>query len=195
MSLILHNYNDYDPDRIERDRFIKNEENPRGSNNAWTRPYYDGSIAICYGFDILVRDSREIKSYLDKANDAMGLTGSGRVTLSSRDASLLVSTRGGTATQIRQVARSLSLAFPSEAYSAKLLNIMLNEFESALDNALGFCMAPSKEKTAVLSLLYSITRPKATAVKAEIPSTLNAIKNNNRAEAWYELRYRSNKDL
>ncbi len=38
-----------------------------------------------------------------------------------------------------------------------------------------------------------LTNPTASAIKRKIPSTLEAIKNNIRAEAWYEIRYGSNK--
>ncbi|MBP7526324.1 MAG: hypothetical protein KA801_00260 [Syntrophorhabdaceae bacterium] len=151
MSLILHSYNDYDPDRIERDKFVKGEENPSGEGN-WVRPYYDGSIAVGYGFDLLVRSTTEINSYLGKTNDALGLTGSQRISLPSSDIPLLAAAQNGNR---KRTAARLSLALPSEAYSAKLTNILLNEFESALDTALGFCLVPSKEKTAILSLLYT----------------------------------------
>ena len=76
MSLQLHAYSDNDPNGTSRDSFVKNRENPSG-RGAWVRPYCDGSIAIAYGFDLLVRNDAEIRSYLDKTNVALGLTGSG----------------------------------------------------------------------------------------------------------------------
>jgi hypothetical protein len=91
MALTPHVYSEYDPNQAERDKFVKKEENGSGKGG-WIRPYYDGSIAIGYGFDLLTKvqwlekarkwNTSSITSYLNKTNDALGLIDSQRITLS-----------------------------------------------------------------------------------------------------------------
>jgi len=201
MPIQLHAYS-----TAERDNFLKIKEN-NDVNKGWTRPYVDGSIAIGYGFDLLtkvnvINKKDEITPWLNKTNDALGLTGSARVTLSASDFALLGSAKGASLTKMNEVKAKLQLKFPSEAYAAKLLTIMLDAYSTALDAALGFNMdafyglssGTSKEKTAILSVLYNITQPTASKISDKFPALLDAIKNRNRAEAWYEIRYRSNSE-
>lgn len=188
----------------DRDVFVQEKEN-KGPN--FTRPYVDGSIAIGYGFDLLSKVNAknkidEITPWLNETNDALGLTGSNRVTLSASDFNNLIAAKGGSLKDKTNTLAKLQLKFPSEAYAAKLLTIMLDAYSTALDVALGFNMdtfyglpsGTSKEKTAILSVLYNITQPTASKITDKIPATLDAIKNRNRAEAWYEIRYRSNSE-
>ncbi|MEK6790996.1 MAG: hypothetical protein AABY45_04765 [Deltaproteobacteria bacterium] len=65
-----------------------------------------------------------------------------------------------------------------------------------LDTALGNSsqLPLSKERIAVLSLLYTMVNPDSNKISKKIPATIAAIKNDNRAEAWYEIRYGSNRD-
>ncbi|MBU1052980.1 MAG: hypothetical protein KKC46_04020 [Proteobacteria bacterium] len=216
MSLILHTYSD--PNGTVRDSFVKPLENNTANK---TRPYYDGSIAIGYGFDLLVRTDSDINKYLTTTNTKLNLPVNQQISLPGSDAPLLSQARGyaiqikslelqaKTATpqqliiinqqisslrqQIYNNSQLLSLRLPDEPYAAKLLNILLNEYETALDTALGYCLAKSKEKTAILSLLYTMTIPSVAGIRNKIPATLAAINNENRAEAWYEIRYGSNK--
>jgi hypothetical protein len=54
----------------DREEFLKKQENPllAGGGTYGLQPYYDGSIAIGYGFDLLQNDNATINSYLTTAN-------------------------------------------------------------------------------------------------------------------------------
>jgi len=139
MPIQLHAYS-----IIGRDEYLKLQENPNGKEG-WVRPYVDNSIAIGYGFDLLTKVNvknkiDEITPWLNKTNDALGLIGSSRVTLSASDFALLGSAKGASLQKMSEVKAKLQLTFPSEAYAAKLLTIMLDAYSSALDEALGFNM-------------------------------------------------------
>ena len=180
----------------DRNSTLKQNENPLLANNdlSYLRPYYDGSIAIGYGYDLLVRDNAAINQFFTR----MGLP-----TLSTADATLLdqarASVNAGTATQTYlrdDVAGQLTLSLANEPVAANLLITRLNDFETALDEALivhGH-LADSKERIAVISLLYTMAEPTSNSILNAIPNTINAILNDNRAEAWYEIRYGSNAD-
>ncbi len=181
----------------DRNDFLKRNENIflyRG-NLQYLRPYYDGSIAIGYGLDLLVNDDATINSYLSDA-------GLATLTLSKEDADLLAAARASTLTgkarkdYLTSVANSLSITLPSEPDAARLLDVIADKYDAALDVALGGSnqLLQSKERIAVMSLLYTMTTPTSAAIRATIPSTIRAIQNDNRSEAWYEIRYNSNGD-
>jgi hypothetical protein len=176
----------------DRNYFMKQKENPTGP---YTRPYYDLSIAIGYGFDLIQHSASEITAYLNRVNDALGLQGTQRVTLSQHDITLLNEARTATPARRNAISQQLNLRFPSQNYATTLLGIMLNEYEIALDAALGSPseLLQSKERTAIISLIYTMTEPTSAAILNTIPATIEAIKRDNRAEVWYEIRYNSNR--
>ncbi len=190
----------------DRDVFIKDRENYRlahGTSFSGLRPHFDGrddgrgSIAIGYGFDLLVNDNTTINNSLTEANGQA-------TTLTAADITLLTQARArrnaGTATASYLVSvasqLSVSLTLISEPAATTLLDSRLIQYEAALDGALGGFgqLASSKERIAILSLLYTLTWPNANAIANKIPKTIKAIQNDNRAEAWYEIRYNSNAD-
>jgi hypothetical protein len=176
----------------DRNVFLRQAENPSG---IYTQPYYDTSIAIGYGFDLVQHSATEISSYLNRVNNALGLQGSQRVTLSQHDITLLIEARTATSTRKEEIADELTLTFPSPNYAISLRDIVLSDYETALNAALGSSneLLQSKERIAIIALIYNMTTSTATAIKGTIPATIEAIKYDNRAEAWYEIRYNSNK--
>jgi hypothetical protein len=65
--------------QVERDWYLQQRENAGLSNStdmSGLRPHFDGgnSIAIGYGFDLLVRSDAEIRGYLGLLSDALQLT-------------------------------------------------------------------------------------------------------------------------
>jgi len=188
----------------DRDRFIKENENlglANGSDLSGLRPHFDGrddgrgSIAIGYGFDLLVNDNTTINNSLTEANGQA-------TTLTAADITLLAQARArrnartATGSYLIGVASQLSVSLISEPAATTLLDLKLIQYEAALDGALGGLaqLASSKERIAIISLLYTMTWPNANAIADTIPSTIKAIQNDNRAEAWYEIRYNSNAD-
>ena len=178
----------------DRNQFLKEHENPilAGGGSYGLTPYFDGSIAIGYGYDLLVHTNAQINSLL---------TSMGMPSLSTADATRLdqarAQVRAGTATTTYlrdDVANQLTLTLPNEAAAETILATLLNQYETALDTALGGHnqLPDSKERIAILSLLYTMVDPVASKISSKIPSTIAAIQNDNRAEAWYEIRYNSN---
>ena len=90
----------------------------------------------------------------------------------------------------------LTLTLTDEPTATKLLGMKLTKYETALDTALGghSQLADSKDRIAIISLLYTMVDPVADKISKKIPSTIAAIQNDNRAEAWFEIRYGSNGD-
>jgi Ca2+-binding RTX toxin-like protein len=185
----------------DRDWFIKVKENAPLANGdlSGLHPHFDGrmdgrgSIAIGYGFDLLVNDNTTINNSLTAANGQP-------TTLTAADITLLTEVRvrraAGTATAdyLRDVASQLSVSLVSEPAATTLLDLKLTQYETALDAALGghSQLDNSKERIAVLSLIYTMVDPDGTKIANKIPSTRAAIINDNRAEAWYQIRYNSN---
>lgn len=174
--------------QADRDLGLKLSENSDlyyGRNLSGLRPHRDSnpnknpkwSIAIGYGYDLLKNSVLTIKSDLAKIN----------VTLSAADETLLNDYHNGTKTK-DDVINGLTLQLPSEAAASTLLGFVVSSFETQLDNRLGYTMPESKERAALVSMVYNggagIIGPKLTA----------AIANDNRAEAWFEIRYNSNAD-
>jgi len=187
----LHTNWDIESYENDRNTFLGLAENTTGN---YTHPYYDTSIAIGYGFDLIQHSAAEIRSYLNRVNVTLGLQDAQRATLTQHDIFLLNEARTATLARRQEISQQLNLTFPSQNYAVTLRNIKLTEYETALDTTLGghFQLADSKERIAIISLLYNITTPNANAIRDTIPSTIAAIKNDNRAEAWYEIRYNSN---
>ncbi|MBI3376932.1 MAG: hypothetical protein HY035_00820 [Nitrospirae bacterium] len=150
----------------------------KDSNSNW-------SIAIGYGYDLLKNSVATIKSDLASIN----------VTLSPSDETLLNDYHAGKKTK-DEVLNGLTLTLPSEPAATTLLQLKLTKYETALDIALGghSQLMDSKERIAVLSLLYTMVDPVADKISKKIKSTIAAIQNDNRAEAWFEIRYGSNAD-
>ncbi|MCC6143926.1 MAG: hypothetical protein IT368_08980, partial [Candidatus Hydrogenedentes bacterium] len=180
-------YGSYENDRNEE---IKTFENSllKGGGTYGLTAYYDGSIAIGYGFDLLVRNNSEINSYLS----AIGLGA-----LSTSDAQLLDEGRAqrdvGTATQasLTAIKDQLTLNLGTEPTAEALLNeYILRRAEPDLAtwlDRLGLSMPQSRERAALVSLAYNNPALLGNALG-------NAIINGDRAEAWYEIRYNSNKN-
>ena len=181
----------------DRDYAIKWAENAilAGGGTKGLTAYYDGSIAIGYGFDLLQNDNDTINSYLTTANGQA-------TTLTAADITLLNAARASKLTgKAREdyligVASQLSISLVSEPAATTLLQLKLSKYETALDSALGghSQLADSKERVAILSLLYTMVDPVADKISNKIPATIAAIQNDNRAEAWYQIRYGSNGD-
>ena len=67
-------------------------------------------------------------------------------------------------------------------------NSIIGDYEKIVDNKLGYCMADSKERAALVSMAYN---GGGGIIKRAL---VDAITNDNRAEAWFEIRYNSNSD-
>ena len=89
--------------------------------------------------------------------------------------------------------RRSAFRFDSETESQTVFNVCVQENETRVDNWLGAgnVLANSKERIAIVSLAYSSKRGATDVLGTKLRA---AIINDNRAEAWYEIRYGSNAD-
>jgi Ca2+-binding RTX toxin-like protein len=191
----LHNDWVFGTYTADRDGWIKFEENPilKGGGTYGLKPYYDGSIAIGYGFDLLVRSDAEINKFL--ADAGLGIM------LSEADKNLLAAGRAYVAakntlsadefeTALKYIKDQLSLNLGAEANASKLYDVYVkNVAEKDVDKFLaknGISLGDSKERIALISLAYNspglLGGGLADALKQNDPTDA-------RAEAWYQIRY------
>jgi len=85
------------------------------------------------------------------------------------------------------------ISLKTEANATTLLNVKIQTYETALSKSLGKDnLLDSKERAAVISVIYNLTNATQEGIGKAIPSLITAIRNDNRAEAWYEIRYNTN---
>ena len=75
---------------------------------------------------------------------------------------------------------------PDEATAARLLTTAVDAREIQLNTRLGFVMPESNERAALMSMFYN------GGAGIIGPELLNALQGDDRAEAWYQIRYESN---
>lgn len=200
--------------RGARNEEIKRSENdPLRVNGQPLGVHLDhaGRPAIGYGFDLLTKDlgtlAAELAPYL-----AQG------VTISARQIELLRSRRTGQAVNLpgnppavpadplhgqvinnaTLLAEWANITLASEVRATDLLNLTVDRYEAALSAALGAHDIPeSRERAALLSILYNLSGPTAAAIRANIPTTLAVITNNQndpgqKAKIWFEIKYNTN---
>ncbi len=193
-------YGSYEKDRNQE---IKRSENDdlRGGDLSWLKYYDEGaaSIAIGYGFDLLVRDDAEINAYL--TDSSVGLSA-----LSAADATLLAQARAqrdaltdaerenpppAYEASLRNIVSQLALSLVTESKAEALLNkYIFDRAEPNLNTWLsrrGLSLPVSQERAALVSLAYN--NPALLGIG--LAATFVA---GDRAEAWYEIRYNSNKN-
>ncbi len=179
----------------DRDHEIKIWENARlaGGNLTWLNAHVDEvahHIAVGYGYDLFenlntlqtdlagfVTTTSDLNMVYTLVNDYMHNGNPNHYSLP------------GLAAAINNY-----FDLGTESKAAELLDFKLSKYEAALDGALGGHnqLADSRERAAVMSLIYNMTQPKSSSIRSTIPATLDAITYDNRAEAWYEIRYNSN---
>lgn len=172
------------------------------------RPHFDTatSLAIGYGLDLLVNNDATINQYL---------TATGLAPLTSQDATVLAQARAYrnaqraagqpvSATSMQNFVNQLSLDLLTDTTARGLLNVVANDHESKLiqDLTVGGMSASdlatfsgTREFAALVSLKCNGVSPVVRDQNgAYLRNTkmLNAILNDDRAEAWYEIRYNSN---
>ena len=167
----LHTNWDFGSYYNDRDNYIKSRENPIlfGGNTSDLTPYYDGSIAIGYGFDLLVRSDAEINKFF--ADSGLNLR------LSNTDKSLLAAAREYRAASkdkpprisstdleiaLRNIVSQLSsdLNLGSELNATKLLDTYIAQKAEAQVTAFlikytGTDWGGCKERIALVSLAYN----------------------------------------
>lgn len=169
----------------DRDYEIKLSENDRllGGDTYGLTPYYDGSLAIGYGFDLLVHSNAEINTYFS----AVGLNA-----LNTQDAQLLDQARANRSqgeVYLKSIRDQLSINLGSEPNATLLLDKYITDTAEVqvtnFLNCYGLTWEQTKERAALVSLAYN--NPNLLGMGLG-----NAILDGNRAEAWYQIRYQSN---
>lgn len=193
----------------DRNDSIKNSENRflvRGDLSQ-LRPHFDEkrSIAIGYGMDLLTNSITTVNDFLDRT---------GVPPLSQHDIGLIITARtivaqtpsnqslpSQSVTALKGLAQQFDLALPNEVTAENILKLDLEAREARLDAFLlrnGITVEPSLERVALMSLYFN-SRPtfqNNVEVRNNLlgPNLLDALRTGNRAEAWFEIRYDSNKE-
>lgn len=197
------NFNSVSNYASQRDDFLKSYENPflaAGNpgytithngivhNFSYLNPYYDGSIAIGYGYDLLVHTEAQINTEFAAVGGT--ITAQGHALLAQARTNLSLNEDyyediGQRITLLTQLANEISL--PGEPNASNLMGRLLQqEFEPSFDTTV---LPHSSERIAIISYMYNFGT-------GGIPSTRRAILNNQgdptqRAKIWYEIRFNS----
>ena len=169
-----------------RDLEIKQSENPgllTGNDLSGLAPQKDvlvNSAFIGYGIDFRENSIADIQAWYQQAGLAAFLT--------SNDLNLLTTYQANPTDANRQALINSFTHLPDEQAAARLLAAAVDARETPLNTRLGFVMPESNERAALMSMFYNggpgIIGPKL----------LNALQGDDRAEAWYQIRYGSNAD-
>ena len=112
--------------------------------------------------------------------------GHSSVGLSGADLQLIINYQANPSSATIQALLQGFPSLPSAADATALLNVRAAVAENQLDQILGFHMTESRERAALASLAYN----NASALLG--PKLVAAIQADDRAEAWYQIRYESN---
>ena len=197
----LHTNWDFGSYYDDLDNFIKQQENVRllGGDTSYLAPYYDGSIAIGYGFDLLVRSDAEINKFFADAGLSTTLSDTDKVLLATARACVASSkttppglSAADLQTTLKNIANQLvsDLNLGSEPNATALLDTYIaqkadTQVTTFLKKWTGADWGDCKERIALVSLAYNSPKYLGNKLGAAIAS-------GNRAEAWYEIRYDSN---
>jgi len=188
----------------DRDYELKLIENralaERGEN---LNAHFDGtSFAFGYGYDLV----QNIDNLTIELRPYVSAVGGGDVDVALAEVQNLIRNYNGTTDEeLRNLANQINaqITLGTEANAAELLASKATNYETALSTVLGTDdLSQSKERAAIISVLYNLvggdTQAQLVAAitneNTGIPSTIQAIRDNNRVAAWYEIRYRSNAD-
>ena len=143
----------------------------------------DQHLVIGYGYDLLVTATAIFEADLV----ALGiiLTQNQLVTLRNT----LTDYRAGTITAATAATTLSFINLGDEEHASDLLELAVNRFEDIVTARLavfGEIMANSRERAALVSMAYN------GGVGLLGPNLMGAIRDGNRAVAWYEIRYGSN---
>jgi hypothetical protein len=169
--------------KSERDNFIRQLENPwlSAGDLSYLKPYYDGSIAVGFGYDLIKHNNSEITSMLSQVGGTITSQGENLLAQARTNPSLFKSpsTRAGFLSSL-----SSEISLPS-LQSADILQTLAadQEFEPQLSTTL---VPHSRERIAILSAMYQFGA-------GGIPATLSLLTQNNdpqqRVKIWFELAY------
>ncbi|MBN2832995.1 MAG: hypothetical protein JXK50_06680 [Campylobacterales bacterium] len=193
-----YTHGSYEKDRDYGLKFKENDRlllDPRGLANLDAHSDKITSIAIGYGYD-LVKNIDNLERDLTKYITSKNATFTASQALSK--VKELINNANGVYNDTLATQINSYITLGSRENAEKLLDDSNKKYEEALTSALGSDnLSQSKERAAIISVLYNLAggETKArliAAIKSGIPSTIAAIRNDNRAEAWFQIRYASN---
>ncbi len=136
------------------------------------------SANIGYGIDFRKNTPTDIQTWYQQAGLSAFLTPADLVLLTTYQANPINANR--------QALINSFTHLPDESAAARLLAAAVDARETQLNTRLGFVLPESNERAALMSMLYN-------GGSGIIGSSLvNALQTDNRAEAWYQIRYNSN---
>jgi RTX calcium-binding nonapeptide repeat (4 copies) len=185
----------------DRNYAIQRAENPKLLLDGTENGVYadskasDANLAIGYGYDLIVRPASESAATIN------GVLGSGEI--SEEQIAILEARRTGnllhgSVPDNPAVQGAWSKITLTQDQAEALLNSLVPKWEDALSQALkGHNIPESRERAALISILYNLSGSTAESVKRNIPTTLKIIENNEedptqRAKIWYEIKFNTN---
>ena len=174
------------------------------------QPHYDGgkNLALGYGFDLFVQSFGEIQQRLSQVGVTFATPAAVQTALqqAKQQAQQIIAQFGvntrTTRTQMDALGLQLGavLRLPNVLTAENLLKLAIEVREPLLDTLLanrglpkdpttGLAIPFSKEREALVSLYYNNGSTNFTT------DLTNALKSGNRAEAWFQIRYNSNKGV
>ena len=136
-----------------------------------------GSIAIGYGVDLLANSMPQILAWYTRAG----------LTLSIDDQVLLLNYQADKSEQNKQAILDHFTPLQDETAASALYAAVVDDFETQLDGKLGFVMPDSRERAALVSVVYN-----RGINNGGLAPLLQVVRDDNRAEAWYQIRYNQN---
>ncbi|MBU0633007.1 hypothetical protein KKA17_10220 [bacterium] len=186
----------------DRDYYLKEKENSDlfgdGVTNLNAHDDNNGHLAFGYGYDLFAN----VNNLTTELRPYVSAVGGGDVDVALAEVQNLIRNYNSSTTTLDGLANQINaqITLGTEANAAELLASKATNYETALSAVLGTDNLPqSKERAAIISVLYNLAGGDTqaqleTAIRTQIPSTIQAIRDNNRVAAWYEIRYRSNAD-
>jgi Ca2+-binding RTX toxin-like protein len=167
-----------------RDLEIKRAEDApllAGSDLSGLGPKEDQVVhnaVIGYGIDFRKNSPTDIQTWYQQAGLSAFLTPS--------DITLMTNYHNNPTSANLQALINFFTHLPDEPAAARLLTAAVDARETQLNTRLGFVMLESNERAALMSMFYN------GGAGIIGPKLLFALQTDNRAEAWYEIRYDSN---
>ena len=197
----------YEADRNQLIKLRENDQLLLKGDLSQLRPHFDNkrSLAIGYGLDLLTNSIATINDFLDRtgvpplSQHDMGLIITARAIVAQTPSNQSLSPQA--ATTLRNLALQFTLVLPNEVTAENILKLDLEQRELRLDAFLarnGIAIGPSQERVALMSLYFNSKPQFVNNVEVGNnligPDLLEALRTGNRAEAWFEIRYESNRE-
>jgi GH24 family phage-related lysozyme (muramidase) len=143
-----------------------------------------------FGFDLTASSGSAEKQYIQQIENAVNGSYSSNLALQQALNGIMNARYQDTRIPAENRTRN-AFEFANDAEMEPSFWLLVPTYETKVDTQLLSDIPLSRERVALVSLAWN-TRDGSTTLLG--PALLNALQNDNRAEAWYEIRYNSNRE-